>query len=105
MKTVLTNSSDFKKFIRNYVQTGTNRVCTYKGFTQWAENKQVRIVSHSGNGSIGQAIFASVLKHEFAVEVQYQYTTEGQLETVYLVGEEKERKKGSRLVRPEFLVN
>ncbi|EOI52499.1 hypothetical protein UKC_04074, partial [Enterococcus gilvus ATCC BAA-350] len=53
MKTVLTNSSDFKKFIRNYVQTGTNRVCTYKGFTQWAENKQVRIVSHSGNGSIG----------------------------------------------------
>lgn len=87
------------------MQTRTNRDCTYKGFIQWAENKQVRIVSHSGNGSIGQAIFASVLKHEFTVEVQYQYTTEGQLETVYLVGEEKESKKGSRLVLPEFLVN
>lgn len=105
MKTVLTKSNEIKKFIRDYVQTRTNRVCTYKGFIQWAENKQVRIVSHSGNGSIGQAIFASVLKHEFAVEVQYQYTTEVQLETVYLVGEEKASKKGSRLARPEFSIS
>jgi hypothetical protein len=40
---------------------------------------------------MGQAIFASILKHEYELWTTYHYTIDGQLETLYQVEDVKKK--------------
>ncbi|OJG38825.1 hypothetical protein RV02_GL002874 [Enterococcus gilvus] len=44
---------------------------------------------------MGQAVFTSILKHEYELQITYRYSAEGQLETIYQVKKVKEKKRCS----------
>lgn len=92
MKKVNTDSNEYKSMIRLFVSERNGRYFSYRNFVAWSTNKECSIVSHCGNSSMGQAIFASILKHEYELDMTYRYTTEGQLETLYQIEKMKDKK-------------
>jgi hypothetical protein len=85
------DSAEYKSMIRLFVSERDGRTFSYKNFVAWTTNKECLIVSHCGNSSMGQAIFASILKHEYELWTTYHYTIDGQLETLYQVEDVKKK--------------
>lgn len=92
LKKVSTDSNEYKSMIRLFVSERDGRFFSYRNFVAWSTNKECSIVSHCGNSSMGQAIFASILKHEYELDTTYRYTAEGQLETLYQIENVKGKK-------------
>lgn len=92
MERVSTDSQEFKAMIRKFANERGARYFTYSNFVTWSTNKERVIVSHCGNASMGQAIFSSILKHEYDLQMTYRHATDGQLETVYQVEKIKDKK-------------
>ena len=92
MRRVSTDSQEFKAMIRAFIKEKGARAFSYGNFVTWNTNRERVVVSHCGNASMGQAIFSSILKHEYDVQMTYRHATDGQLETVYQVEKVKEKK-------------
>lgn len=92
MHRVMTDSKKYKVLIRRFIHEKKDKPFIYKEFVYWLTDRQYSIVSHCGNGSIGQAIFMSVINHEYELTTNYRYFADGQLETVYQIEREKVKK-------------
>lgn len=91
MHKIMTDSKKYKVLIRRFIQEKRDKLFTYKEFIHWVTDRQYLIVSQCGNASLGQAIFMSILNHEFELETNYRYSKDGQLETVFRIEKDKER--------------
>lgn len=91
MNKVMTDSKKYKVLIRRFVHEKCGKMFTYKEFIHWVTDHQYLIVSQCGNASLGQAIFMSVLNHEFELETNYRYSKDGLLETVFRIEKDKGR--------------
>lgn len=91
MHKVTTDSRKYKVLIRCFVHEKYGKLFTYKEFIHWVTDRQYLIVSQCGNANMGQAIFMSILNHEFELETNYRYSKDGILETVFSIEKDKAR--------------
>ena len=89
MHKVMTDSKKYKILLRRFIHEKHGKLFTYKEFTHWMTDRQYLIVSNCGSGSIGQAIFTSVINHEFELVTNYRHSKDGQIETVYQIEKDK----------------
>ncbi|EOI53202.1 hypothetical protein [Enterococcus gilvus] len=95
MRKINTDSRDFKSMIRIFINGRGGKAFSYGNFNTWITNRDCFIVSKCGSFSMGQAVFTSILKHEYELQITYRYSAEGQLETIYQVKKVKEKKRCS----------
>lgn len=91
MHKVMIDSKKYKVLIRRFVHEKYGKLFTYKEFIHWVTDRQYLIVSQCGNASLGQAIFMSILNHEFELDTNYRYSKDGLLETVFRIEKDKGR--------------
>lgn len=84
MKRLPIGSTEYKKVVRVFVSEKRNRPFTYNEFTNWLMNKQLIIGTMTGHKSYEQAIFSSLISHEYNVVKNYR-ERQDRLETVFLV--------------------